>query len=181
MQTANRPVAPRPTVIVLDEPPPIHGLGPGGRSTAAIAIAVAIAALTTAVYLYVGDADADAEPTTGPQDTLELSLGQADALASCLPFELAILADMSPAFAATATSVGDQAVTLSVDRWFAGGEADTVVLHAPNGMDGLIAGFDLRVGQRYLLTASNDTVNYCGYSGPATPAFEAAFEQAFAA
>ena len=178
MQTAKRPAAPRPTVIVLDEPPPIHGLGPGGRSTAAIAIAVAIAALTTAVYLYVGDTDA--EPATGPQDTLELSFGPADALASCLPFELAILADMSPAFAATATSVEDQAVTLSVDRWFAGGEAETVVLHAPAGMDGLIAGFDLRVGQRYLLTASNDTVNYCGYSGPATPAFEAAFEQAFA-
>lgn len=88
---------------------------------------------------------------------------------------------MSPAFAATATGVEGDTVTMSVDRWFTGGDAESVVLHAPAGMEALIAGFDLQVGERYLLTASNGTVNYCGYSGPATPEFEAAFEQAFAA
>ena len=179
MQRTTQTVETPSRVIVLDEPTPSRGPGPGGRSTAAIAIAVAIAALTTGVYLLVGENDR--QPAISAQDPLELSLGQDDALASCLPFEVAILADMSPAFAATATGVDGDTVTLSVDRWFTGGDAESVVLHAPAGMEALIAGFDLEVGERYLLTASNGTVNYCGYSGPATPEFEAAFEQAFAA
>jgi hypothetical protein len=35
-------------------------------------------------------------------------------------------------------------------------------------------------GQRYLLTATDGTVNGCGFIGPASPELEHAFAQAFA-
>jgi hypothetical protein len=47
-------------------------------------------------------------------------------------------------------------------------------------MQALIDGFDFEVGQQYLITAAEGTVNFCGYSGPATPELTAAFDQAFA-
>ncbi|CAN5134625.1 hypothetical protein BH23ACT9_BH23ACT9_17420 [soil metagenome] len=96
-----------------------------------------------------------------------------------MPFDIAILADMSPAFAATATAVGGETITLAVDRWYAGGDADTVVLHAPAGLEALIGGIDFVVGEEYLITAAGGSVNYCGYPGPATPELIAAFDEAF--
>ncbi len=111
--------------------------------------------------------------------SLELSLGAGDTLASCLPFDVAVLASMSPAFAATATSIDDGTVTLSVDKWYAGGDAASVTLQAPTDMQALIDGFDFEVGQQYLITAAEGNVNFCGFSGLATPELTAAFETAF--
>jgi len=34
------------------------------------------------------------------------------------------------------------------------------------------------VGQKYLITAAEGNVNFCGYSGPATPELTAAFDAA---
>jgi hypothetical protein len=48
-------------------------------------------------------------------------------------------------------------------------------------MEALIAGFPFEVGAQYLITAYDGNVNYCGFSGPSTPEFRAAFEQAFGA
>jgi hypothetical protein len=86
---------------------------------------------------------------------------------------------MSPAFAATATAVEGETVTLAVDRWYAGGDATTVELHAQPGMTALIDGFEFQVGESYLITATEGTVNFCGASGPATPELTALFDQAF--
>lgn len=121
--------------------------------------------------------DDGGEPAT---ETLELSAGADDPSASCPVFDLAVLADMSHAFAGTATSMGDGAVVLAVDRWYAGDEsADSVRVTAPTGLEALIAGIPFEVGQRYLITATDGTVNYCGYSGPATPELTGAFDTAF--
>lgn len=137
---------------------------------------IIVLAIAAAMALTRGD-DTAPEGTAG--ETLELSLGEGDALASCLPVDATILADMAPAFAATATTVEGETITLTVDRWYAGGDADTVILHAPAGLEALIAGFDFEVGQRYLVTATEGTVNYCGFSGPATPELQAVFDAAF--
>ena len=40
-------------------------------------------------------------------------------------------------------------------------------------------GVDFGQGQRYLLTATGGVVNGCGFSGPATPELERAFDEAF--
>lgn len=142
----------------------------------------AAAALTALVVgLIALDRAGDGDDLSSAEPPLELSLGAGDALASCLPLDVQILADMSPAFAATATAIEGDVVTLEVDRWYVGGDAAIVELHAEPGQGGLIAGFDFAVGQRYLITATEGQVNFCGYSGPATPELTGLFDQAFAA
>ncbi len=111
---------------------------------------------------------------------LELSLGSEDVMASCPIFDVATLAGMSPAFAATATSIDAGSVTLMVDRWYTGGDAETVLLQqAPDSSAALIGGFELAVGEQYLITAAEGNVNFCGYSSIATSEMTAAFETAF--
>jgi hypothetical protein len=95
-------------------------------------------------------------------------------------FDPAFLAEMPIAFEGTATEVGDDRVTLEVDRWFKGGDADEVTLTAPAGLEALIAGIDFQEGTSYLISATDGTVNYCGYSGEVTPELTAGFEAAFA-
>lgn len=146
-------------------------------SLAAAAAAVVVVGLI-AVNVVGDDSGGDGPLAQGPP--LVLSLGESDALASCMALDTGLLAGMSPAFAATATAVGDGVVTLDVDRWYTGGDAATVELEAQPGMEALIAGFDFEVGRQYLITASDGTVNFCGYSGPATPELTALFDQAFA-
>lgn len=141
---------------------------------AAAALAL-LAGITGVIAFTGGDDDA---PVAAP---LQLTVGEGDALASCLAVDAATMSTMSPAFAATATSVEGERVILDVDRWYAGGDASTVELHAAAGMESLIAGFDFEVGGQYLITASEGTVNFCGYSGPATPELSAVFDQAFPA
>lgn len=52
-------------------------------------------------------------------------------------------------------------------------------LTAPAGMEALIGGFAFTVGEHYLVTATDGTVNFCGYSALATPEITDAFNQAF--
>jgi len=46
-------------------------------------------------------------------------------------------------------------------------------------MQALIGGIDFVEGEQYLITASEGNVNYCGFSGPATPEYRSAFEEVF--
>ncbi|MEX2422498.1 MAG: hypothetical protein WD990_00835 [Acidimicrobiia bacterium] len=112
---------------------------------------------------------------------LVLSAEGSDALASCLPFDVAILEGMSPAFGGTVVELTDSVATLEVDRWFTGGDAEIVEISYTPGFEALIGTPSLEVGQRYLITATDGVVNGCGYSGVATPEYEASFEQAFGA
>lgn len=143
---------------------------------AGIAAAVALVAVVGAVL--IGGGESDPAVVAGPP--LELSLGGGEAMASCLAFDVEILATMPLAFEGTATAVDGETITLSVDRWFRGGDAAEVQLFAPAGMEALIGGIPFEMGESYLVTAADGTVNYCGYTGVATPELRAAFEQAFA-
>jgi hypothetical protein len=147
------------------------------RWYAAAGIAAVALGLAVAVPNLTGN-----DPAPSASGTpLVLSLGEGDGLASCLPFDVAILADMPLAFEGTVTAVDGEQVTLTVDRWFTGGDAATVELTAPAGMQALIGGIDFMDGGTYLVTATEGVVNYCGYTGPATPEYRAAFEEAFGA
>jgi hypothetical protein len=138
---------------------------------------VAAAAVVAVGSLAIFSGGDDPKPAAGPP--LELSLPGGDALASCMVFDVAVLANMSPAFAGTATAVDDGTVTLDVDHWYKGGDASRVVLHAASGTKALIDGFDFEVGEHYLITATENQVNFCGFSGIATPDLTAAFDAAF--
>lgn len=140
-----------------------------------IAAAVALVAIVGAILLD----GSEPEPAVVAGPPLELSLGAGEAMASCLAFDVEILATMPVAFEGTVTAVDGEMITLSVDRWFRGGDAADVRLFAPAGMEALIGGIPFETGETYLVTATDGTVNYCGYTGVATPELRGAFEQAF--
>jgi hypothetical protein len=97
-------------------------------------------------------------------------------------FDPALLSAMPVALAGTVTAVSTGAVTVDVDHWYTGGDADLVRLDVPGEQtSAALDGVDFRAGERYLVTASEEgMVNGCGFSGPATPELQQAFETAFA-
>lgn len=139
-------------------------------------IAAASVAAASLAVVGVLSLTGDPAPASPP---LVLSLGEGDGMLSCLPFEVGFLAAMPIAFEGTATAVEGDRVTLAVDHWYTGGEAAEVSLIGPAGLEALIGGITFETDGRYLITAENGNVNYCGYSGIATPEMRAAFEQAF--
>jgi hypothetical protein len=162
------------------EPPPTtepRRMTPRRLIAAGGATLAAAAAVTTVVLVWGGGTPA-AVPTT-----LDLSLSEQAATASCIQFSEDVLAGMPVAFAGTVTAVADDEVVLDVDRWFTGGDADRVRLDVPGGISpetaALWYGVDFRQGERYLVTATDGNVNSCGYSTPLTPEMESAFERAF--
>ena len=139
---------------------------------------IAAASVAAASLAIVGVLSLTGNPgPSGPP--LTLSLGEGDAMLSCLPFEVGILAGMPMAFEGTATAVDGDRVTLTVDRWYTGGDAAEVTLTGPAGLEALIGGITFETGRQYLITAESGNVNYCGYSGVATADMRAAFDQAF--
>jgi hypothetical protein len=170
------------TVQTFETPPSLDDRRRSRRPLLAGAAAVAAAAAVAGgVYLAVGD-DPAAPPADEPT-TLALELPALDVNASCLAFDEAFLAQMPVAFAGTVVSASDAEVVLDVDRWFTGGDADRVRLDSPGGGAAVALGYgvDFADGERYLVTASEEgTVNGCGFTVPATPDMEAAFERAFA-
>lgn len=161
---------------LLDQAPAAES--PRPRRTAWLAAAAAAVVVAGgAVALTSGD---DAKPKSDPKSTLSLSLPRSDVMTSCVPFDVKFLKDMSPAFAGTVTEVTPTQVTIAVDRWYAGGNADVVTLAQPDGnSSAALDGTEYQKGKRYLVTAANGTVNGCGYSGPATPELEKSFDEAF--
>lgn len=145
----------------------------------------AVAALAALVVAIGGFVAFEGGPGDTPQAAapIELDAAGEDPMASCIVFspeELAKVAEI--AFEGTVTAVDGAEVTLAVDRWFKGGGGATeVILNAPLGMEALIGGIPFAVGEQYLITAQDGNVNYCGFSGPATPEYRAAFEAAFGA
>ncbi len=117
----------------------------------------------------------------GSEDPLELTMPDTGgAMASCLPLTAEYLAEMSPAFAGTVTDVGDDTVSMRVERWYAGSGPGEVVLAIPPGAHAALIGeIDFREGVSYLVTAVDGTVNLCGYSGEATAELQALFDAAF--
>jgi len=143
---------------------------------------VAAAAILVAFvggFLLLGGGNAptrDDDPTT-----LALSLPPGDAAGSCVVFDVQFLAQMPVALAGTVTAIDGGLVTLDVDRWYRGGDADLVTVAVPpQQSSAALDGVDFREGERYLITATDGVVNGCGFSGPATPDLEQSFEQAFA-
>jgi hypothetical protein len=138
------------------------------------AAVLALALVAGAIGVVVNNNGA--ESSTAP---LVLSAG-GDAAASCLPFDVQTLAGMPTAFAGTVTQIEGQAITLNVDRWYTGGDAQSVRLTTIDNAEALLGGIPFEVGSQYLLTASDGALNYCGYSGPATADFQSSFNTAFA-
>ena len=175
------PVAAMVEAVVSDEPfvrsrDPRHMWWP-----ITLAAAVVIAAVAVVVTVTTRDDSSDTGNRRA-KTVLQLALPASDgtSIGSCVPFSVQVLADMPVAFAATATDVSGEAITLDVDHWYRGGRADQVRLTAPDASRVSLQGaIDFSSGTRYLITATNGTLNYCGYSGKWSAALERRFQDAF--
>jgi len=146
------------------------------------AAAAALVALVGGFFAFgsLGGDDGSGGPEAQQPTQLELSLPPADVATSCIMFDVAFLAEMPVALAGTVTAVEPGQVSLDVDRWYRGGTADQVTIAVQENNSAALDGVDFRTGERYLLTATNGTVNGCGFSGPADPQLESAYDEAFA-
>ena len=140
----------------------------------AAAAAIAAVAVTTAVATG-GHSSAKKAPTS-----LALSLpAGGPSMGMCLPFDVKVLRDMPVALSGTVTSVTPSQVTVKVDHWYKGGSADEVTIAVTDGQTVALDGVDFGQGKRYLITATNGTINGCGFSGLATADLEKSFNDAF--
>lgn len=160
------------TAPIVDEPV----ADPSRRIRRLVVVAAAVVAL--GVFAVTANRGGGGEPVaSGPP--LELSLGAGDAMASCMRVDAAMIAASPVALEATVTEIGAGTVSLEVDEWFTAGDAAQVELAAEGGQAALIAGFEFEVGGQYLVSATDETVNLCGMSGPATPELRALYDEAF--
>jgi hypothetical protein len=146
------------------------------------ATAVAAAAVVLGVLFLGGTGSTGGSGGAQPDEpsTLALSLPPSNAATSCIQFDVTYLRDTQVAFGGTVTHIDAEQVTLDVDRWYKGGDADVVTLAQPDAhSSAALDGVDFRAGERYLVTAYEGIVSGCGFSGPATPQLEDAFDQAF--
>ena len=145
-----------------------------------LAAAAAVVLVLGAGAVFATAAD-DPAPQADKPTTLTLALPDNTVASSCVAFDVAILRDMPVAFAGTVTAVSADTVTLDVDRWYKGGSADQVAVNlAPGQTSAALDGVDFAEGKSYLVAAFDGTVNGCGFSGPASPQLESAYDEAFA-
>jgi hypothetical protein len=167
-------------MFTLDTPPAPDELAARRRRRPFLLVAAAAAVLVAAIaggVLFVGGGDAP-RPGEDPT-TLALSLPPSDVAGSCVVFDVQFLAQMPVALAGTVTAIDEEQVTVDVDRWYRGGDADvvTIAVQAQNSV--ALDGVEFREGERYLITSTDGTVNGCGFSGPAEPQLERAYDEAF--
>ena len=146
------------------------------RWAPAIAAAATLGVIGAGAYAFLGGDD----PAGTPETTVTtLGLPAGTSMSSCVPFDVQYLQDMPMAFSGSATEVSDDSVTLDVDRWYKGGDADVVRLENYDPSNVSIDGFAFKQGDRYLITATEGTVNFCGFSGPRSQELADAFDEAF--
>ena len=137
--------------------------------------ATVVAALTIGGFALSGAFDGDEE-----REVLALSTGDVDpSMMMCMALDPTLVAQSPIAFRGVVDSIAGDTVTLTVDEWYAGGDADVVTITAPLGMEALIGGIAFEAGQTYLVGAVDGVVSYCGLSGPATPELQQMYDTAF--
>jgi hypothetical protein len=144
--------------------------------------AAAVAAIAVGGYGFVAADDGGGGKDEQTELALTMPANDPNApMSMCIAFSAETLAPMETAFAATATDVTGDQVTLDVDRWYKGGDADVVELTSSSDAGVMLeGGITFTEGERYLVTATEGTVNGCGFSGVYTDDMAAAFDEAFA-
>lgn len=163
---------------IMSEPttslqPDLEKSFPARRWLAAAAAVVAIAGIAGVALVDRDDADGG---------TMTLADGEpGDPMAMCLELTPEALAPVDVAFGGTVTEVDGPSATLEVTRWYKGGDASTVTVENDSpGSVALEGGVEFVVGDDFLVTATGGVLNSaCGMSGPATPEYEALFDEAF--
>lgn len=146
----------------------------------AVAAAAAVSLIGVATFAVVAGNE-DSPTPAGPQTTMHLTLPSSMAMTSCIAYSVEILADMPTAFSGQVVEVADDSVTLEVDKWYRGGDADNVELTTQNAEQVSLTGVvDFIKDKRYLVTASETgEVNSCGFTAEWSPEMADDFEAGF--
>ena len=154
---------------------------PSRRTTWALGAAAATLVAAAGVGIFAGRGEAPAPPAAKPAKVMTLSLpGSGAAAGMCLQFSVDALRPMDVALSGTATQVGTDTVTLTPDHWYKGSDGSTAITLTTLGDSVILeGGIVFEQGKRYLVTATQGTVNACGFSGEWTPQMAAAYAEAF--
>src|SRR5262245_38894482 len=172
------------TIMQTTESQPTPDTEPRSRRGLLLAAAavIVLVVLAVGVIAIAGDDDDSGEdvaeaPADEPTE-LDLTVAPSDPLAICIQVDATVLEPSELAFAGTVGEVTDSSVTVDVDHWYKGGDADVVNLAIAEGNDVALDGIAFTSGERYLVAASGGTVSSCGLSGPASPELEAIYTDA---
>jgi hypothetical protein len=155
---------------------------PGRSRWLAAGAAAAVAVIAVGGYAIFAGANDDGSGNRREEARTELALTlpKGDPMQMCIQFSVDILRPMETAFAGTATDVAGDQVTLDVDRWYKGGDADVVKLTGSTDAGVMLeGGIRFTEGERYLVTATDGSVNGCGFSSVWSQEMADAFEAAF--
>jgi hypothetical protein len=150
--------------------------------TLLVGAAAAVAAgVTIGVVAINGPHSGVATGTESAPTVTELAMtADTPTMSSCLPFSVDALAAMPVAFSGKVIERDQDHVLLEVDYWYVGGGTDQVDLVAPDMTRTSLGDvFTFAEGGRYLLAATEGTVNYCGFSGTWNPQLAGAYAEAF--
>jgi hypothetical protein len=148
-----------------------------------------VAAAATLVIVGVGafailgseDQPTASPPPESPDATVLRLSAPTSTQSRCAMVTVERLAVAETAFEGTVTSLDDRAVTLRVDRWYRGGDADLVEVSAPQQhLLALVQSVTFEKGGRYLVTATDGAVSVCGFSAPYSDDLAALYAEAFA-
>lgn len=151
------------------------------RLLVVLGAAAAVAAVAVVgVTALSGDDDrtAPAASTTEEPSVTALHAGPAVA-AKCAAPQASFVTAQQVAFRGEVVSVSDDLVTLTASEFYTGTPTDQVTVDRPDlGMSEMPV--DFRVGETYLVGATDGRVSICGLSGLATPELQALYDDAFA-
>ncbi|MGB0101651.1 MAG: hypothetical protein WBP61_15340 [Nocardioides sp.] len=136
------------------------------------------------LFAILGQDDGPTAPPTAldePTVTELAAPAEAAYAARCMVPNADLLAQQDIAFDGTVTAIDDDAVTLSVEQWYAGDPTDVVQVQAPaEELQRVAAAVDFEDGGRYLVSATDGRVTLCGFSAPYTADLAGLYTQAFA-
>lgn len=155
---------------------PVHDVRPTTSRWPKFAIGGGIAAaLAIGAFAFAstgGGGSATATPVT-----YELA---GPTMAMCLPITELVPPPGLVGFRGTVAEVGDGTVTLDVTKWYAGGDADQVVLQTADLTTVALDGVDFTVGGDFMVSVADGVVQICGFSGQYSADYEAIFAGWFA-
>ena len=105
-------------------------------------------------------------PAPSPSDG-GIGGGAGGGAATCIRFDLEMLARQEFAFDGTVTGIDGESVTFDVGKWYRGsGDASVALTQVGQGDGAVLEGIlvDFQVGNRYLVSGARGVITGCGYS-----------------
>ena len=144
--------------------PPDAGSGmPPRRLRWTIGLAGVAAAAAVALLVFGPRFGA---PAPSPSDG-GIGGGAGGGAATCIRFDLEMLAQQEFAFDGTVTGIDGESVTFDVGKWYRGsGDASVALTQVGQGDGAVLEGIlvDFQVGNRYLVSGAGGVITGCGYS-----------------